>query len=231
MTKYVSIRHRQSCRLRGRAACTRRSSGGATAMTASPGRAPRRMRTTCSRTWLLRSAGELLAVGKASSGTGGADADLHVERPGLEQLPGVAPHLHVAVPADERPVGAAERHAVQPRVDERQRLHDGPPAGAAPGSAFPTGLAAANSEVLNGSTRLPSLEVPSANSTMVSPCARRAPISLGGLADRGPRGAIDEHRALQPGQRGDERPAAPSFLATNDTGATADSTGISSHDV
>ena len=76
----------------------------------------------------------------------------------------------------------------------------------------PEGFAAANSEVMNGSTRLPSLEVPSANSTTVSPCASRVSDFTRRLPDgRAPR-AIDEHRALQSRQRGDERPGADLLL-------------------
>ena len=71
----------------------------------------------------------------------------------------------------------------------------------------------------NGSTRLPSLEVPSANST--TEIAAGQPRD--DLVDRAggllPAAAVDEDRALQLGGDADQRPAcATSLLATKATG-------------
>ena len=84
---------------------------------------------------------------------------------------------------------------------------------------------------MNGSTRLPSLDVPSANSTMVSPCASRARISPAACptAVRRVRSTNTVRCSRASEETNGQVPT--SFLATNDTGATADSTGMSSHDV
>ena len=82
---------------------------------------------------------------------------------------------------------------------------------------------------MNGRTRLPSLEVPSANSTMVSPCARRVTISPAACptAVRRVRSTNTDRCNRANDETNGQVPT--SFLATNETGATADSTGISSH--
>jgi hypothetical protein len=55
--------------------------------------------------------------------------------------------------------------------------------------ALPTGFAAANKAVLNGTTPLPSLEVPSANSTIWSPPASLSKISFALFAAAKPVGS------------------------------------------
>ena len=98
---------------------------------------------------------------------------------------------------------AAHRHAVQAGVADRHRL-DQNAAGAALRAASST--APSNAE-RNGRTRLPSLDVPSANNTTETPLASRLTISLTALAGLMAARAIDKHRALQLGGNSNQRPA------------------------
>src|SRR5680860_1194497 len=95
---------------------------------------------------------------------------------------------------------------------------------------FRTALfAAANSAVRNGTTPLPSLEVPSANRTTWSPASSRLRISfaLSPTSLRRLRSTKTERCSLASQLTNGQ--VETSCLATNDTGATADSTVMSSH--
>ena len=88
---------------------------------------------------------------------------------------------------------AADRHAMQPRIDDGHGLDE---------DLFrrPSEIAIAaapNSVLLNGRIMLPSPVVPSANSTIASPLASRLAISLACVARRTLALALDEYGALQ----------------------------------
>ena len=92
-------------------------------------------------------------------------------------------------------------------------------------------MTAPNSDVLKGNTRLPSLDVPSANKTTVSPCSSRAMIALAAspVAWRRVRSMKIERCRRAKAETKGQPPT--SNLATNETGASADRTGMSSQDV
>ena len=96
----------------------------------------------------------------------------HIQRPGLQRFPQMRHQFHVAIPGKKRPVFPPHGHAVNAGIGGGNRLHRHMPAiGAASASAAPS------SALLNGSTPLPSLEVPSGNSTSVSPASSRSRIA------------------------------------------------------
>ena len=116
-------------------------------------------------------AGQRLARAEVGESDRRVELD-HDRRPGRGRLSchQMAAQLHVAVPGEERPEAVADRHAVR-AWHRRPR-----PAGRSP-SAFAVDaprLGDANSALRNGSTRLPSLEVPSGNRMRLSPAFSRA---------------------------------------------------------
>ena len=82
----------------------------------------------------------------------------------------------------------------------------------------------------NSSTRLPSLDVPSPNSTTGSPPASRCAISAFTSAVFCRRVAIDEHGALQLREQAEERPAGDFLLGDENDRRDDVSTEISSHE-
>jgi hypothetical protein len=62
--------------------------------------------------------GEVFAAAIFAERNGIADTDQNIQWAGLEQFPGVTLHVHVAVPTDERAVGAAKGNAVEARIDD-----------------------------------------------------------------------------------------------------------------
>ena len=121
-------------------------------------------------------AGEFLASGQRCERHRFAYGERNVERPALQNIPDVAQHVHFAVKRNERAAHAARLAARAGGC--RQSLLSAPRRrGPLPLAAFAENEAAENSELLKGKTRLPSLLVPSANSTMLSPFASRSAIS------------------------------------------------------
>ena len=100
----------------------------------------------------------------------------------------------------------------------------------APSASPPVGLAAAKSGVLNGTTELPSLEVPSANSTTWSPAWSRLRISLAFAVTSVRRVRSTNTEPCSLASQLTKGHDATSCLATKETGATAESTVMSSQE-
>ena len=102
---------------------------------------------------------------------------------------------------------AAGREPIKPHIGDREGLDPHEHTAGIVGGPFASSVCAAPIRPeRNGRTRLPSLDVPSANSTTGSPSASRAAISALAAAVV-PALAVDEHGALQPGEQAEQRPA------------------------
>src|SRR5690606_39793531 len=61
----------------------------------------------------LRESGELLAVAQVGQGHRLPDTDFHVDRAAFQKLPGMAQHLHVAIPRYPGALMSEDRQAVE----------------------------------------------------------------------------------------------------------------------
>ena len=175
--------------------------------------------------------GQRLAPARRVHGHRLVELDHDLDRPGLQRFPQMRHQLHVAIPGIERPEFAPHRHAVNADIGDGDRLHRHV-MDMAGRILVPTAASAAPiSALLNGSTQLPSFDVPSGNSTSASPASSRSRIWSRACARLRAAHAIDEHGLLKPRERGEERPSRTSALATKETRATADRTRMSSQEV
>ena len=135
-------------------------------------------------------------------------------------------HLHVAVPPEPWAVGAGDRNAADVRIDDGGRLHDdrGPRWRAlAHDGPEQRRLEGQNPvAVARGSFREKHDRV-----ALLEP---RHDL-VGGVAGRLPARAIDEDDRCKRASAETKGQPPTSNLATNETGASADSTGMSSQDV
>ena len=115
-------------------------------------------------------------------------------------LPQVAGHVHVAVPGEKRRLDSA------PWACRRAWCRRSRPAGPPPAARRPTPGRWRRARLLKGSTRLPSLLVPSGKRMRLSPVPGARPARCGGRGRAARIRALDEDRALQLGQSAHHRP-------------------------
>ena len=200
----------------------------------SPCERPRRVLTTPSRTAVSVCSARSFPAAKFTERNGIADADQNIQRPALQQFPGVTLHVHVAVPPDAE--GGRRGPAVRRGGAHRQLRRSGQrPPDIQGERLLPASCPRARQQ------RIATTETEARDCHRWT-CPQRtaqerhlerdaARHFVGGVAHGDPLGSVHENGALQAGKGGYERQRDTSDLATNETGATAERTGMSSHDV